>query len=281
MSLRARSINVFFAGVALALSSGCGSDEGDGVNIGDGTSPISPGQLPGGGGSSVVVIPNPGSSGATGSGGATNCNPVAVGRLRDFKAEHPDFEGAINGEKGIVLEDLGLPDRKPVYSGSATLQTTHTQADFDQWYRDVDGVNMAYDHAIAFTTGQNGRAIYDNSNFFPLDMRGFGNEGNNHNFHFTFELHMTFKYSGGEVFTFRGDDDVFVFVNNKLAIDLGGVHGAQEETINLDEAAARLGITVGGDYPIDFFQAERHTSQSNFRIETTLAFTNCSPIIIP
>lgn len=279
MSLSARSIKVFFGALALAFSSGCSSDKEDGVTIGEGTPP--PGQLPGGGGTSIPIIPTPGSSGATGSGGATNCNPVAVGRLRDFKAEHPDFEGAIAGEKGIVLEDLGLPDRKPVYSGSATLQTTHTQADFDQWYRDVEGVNMAYDFAIAFSAGQNGRAVYDNSNFFPLDTRGFGNEGNNHNFHFTFELHMTFKYNGGEVFTFRGDDDVFVFVNNKLAIDLGGVHGAQEETINLNEEATRLGITIGTEYPIDFFQAERHTSQSNFRIETTLAFTNCAPIIIP
>jgi fibro-slime domain-containing protein len=278
MSLSARSIKVFLGAVTLALSSGCSSDEDNGVSI---EAAGGPGQIPGGGGSTNIPIPIPGTSGASGSGGATGCNPVAVGRLRDFKAEHPDFEGTITGEKGIVLENLSLPDRKPVYSGSATLQTTHTQADFDQWYRDVDGVNMAYDFAIAFTRGQNSRAVYDNSNFFPLDMRGFGNEGNDHNFHFTFELHMTFKYNGGEVFTFRGDDDVFVFVNDKLAIDLGGVHGALEETINLDEEAARLGITVGGDYPIDFFQAERHTSQSNFRIETTLAFTNCAPIIIP
>ena len=278
MPSSARPVRVFFGSLTLLLAAGCGSDEDSGVNISDGPSG-NPQQGIGATGS--VPIQTPGISGATGSGGASSCNPRATGRLRDFKAAHPDFEDVIATEEGIVLPDLGLPDRKPVFSASAALRTTHAQADFDQWYRDVPGVNEAFDHTIQFTQGQNGRAIYDDSSFFPLDDRGFGNEGNNHNFHFTFELHMTFKYNGGEVFSFRGDDDVFVFVNNKLAIDLGGVHGALEKTLDLDSDAARLGITKGSEYPIDFFHAERHTSQSNFRIETTLAFTNCAPIIIP
>ena len=91
---------------------------------------------------------------------------------------------------------------------------------------------------------------------------------------------MEFKYSGGEIFTFRGDDDVFVFVNNKLAIDLGGVHRAETGQLDLDEQAAMLQISPGNTYPIDFFQAERHTTESSFRIETSLQFSNCTPIIV-
>jgi fibro-slime domain-containing protein len=91
---------------------------------------------------------------------------------------------------------------------------------------------------------------------------------------------MEFKYNGGEVFTFRGDDDLWVFVNGKLGLDLGGVHGALEGTLDLDANAARLGVTPGNVYALDFFQAERHTSESNFRIETNLVFTNCDPIIV-
>jgi fibro-slime domain-containing protein len=31
-----------------------------------------------------------------------------------------------------------------------------------------------------------------------------------------------------------------------------------------------LGLTVGVTYPLDVFHAERHTTQSNFRIDTTI-----------
>jgi fibro-slime domain-containing protein len=145
----------------------------------------------------------------------------------------------------------------------------------------MPGINMTQEFKIPFTIDSNtGNRVYDSAAFFPLDGQLLGNEGRNHNFHFTFELHMEFKYSGGERFTFRGDDDVFVFINNNLAIDLGGVHSAERAEILLDERAAALGISPGNVYSIDFFQAERHTTQSSFRIETSLVFSNCKPIIV-
>ena len=70
--------------------------------------------------------------------------------------------------------------------------------------------------------------------------------------------------------TFTGDDDVFVFVNGKLALDLGGVHGPEAGTVDFDAQAGDLGITTGNVYTLDVFHAERHTSMSNFRIETSI-----------
>jgi len=199
------------------------------------------------------------------------CEHVLQAMVRDFKEDHPDFESDDEGtDPGIVLPDLG-PDNKPVYAGENDNPTTHGQGPFDQWYRDVAEVNIPFPLDIALNDDGNGKYTYDNSAFFPIDDQGWGNQGNSHNYHFTLELHTVFKYSGGEVFKFRGDDDLFVFINKKLAIDLGGVHGPQEFEVMLDAQAAALGITPGNQYQLDFFFAERHTSESNFRIETTIA----------
>ncbi|MDF2695850.1 MAG: hypothetical protein K0S65_4233, partial [Labilithrix sp.] len=130
-----------------------------------------------------------------------------------------------------------------------------------------------------------GVLTFSSSSFFPIDGKGFGNSGKDvngvdHNFHFTFELHLEFVYRGGETFTFTGDDDLWTFFNDKLGIDLGGLHSAQSATVKLDEIAGELGITKGNKYPLDVFHAERRTEASNFRIDTTLEFVNCDPIII-
>jgi fibro-slime domain-containing protein len=39
-----------------------------------------------------------------------------------------------------------------------------------------------------------------------------------------------------------------------------------------------LGLTKGNDYDLAVFHAERHTTESNFQIQTTLAFTDCGQV---
>jgi len=203
-----------------------------------------------------------------------NCENRMYGVLRDFLESHPDME---REEVGLDLEivdvDLGS-DGKPVYApgSGGTSPTTSGQEAFDQWFRDVPDVNMPLPIRIPLYDPEgDGTYTFEDSTFFPADGEGLGEETLGHNYHFTLEIRTSFTYDGGEVFSFSGDDDLFVFVNNKLAMNLGGVHLPLTRTIDMDAQAEDLGLTLGESYTLDFFFAERKTSMSNFRIDTSIA----------
>lgn len=199
-------------------------------------------------------------------------------------------------DREIVTSTLGS-DGKPVYKNTAgkTL-TTHGESFFNDWYNDVSGTNykVLYPLPLTFDTST-GTLSYDSnvsgrpynvsgqsgSGFFPIDdgtlyATPFGNQvptnaeppymGQSHNYSFTMEIDTVFTYQGGETFNFRGDDDVFVYINNQLAINLGGVHGPETASVSVDS----LGLTKGLTYPLNFFSAERHVTGSNIEFTTTL-----------
>jgi fibro-slime domain-containing protein len=106
--------------------------------------------------------------------------------------------------------------------------------------------------------------------------RGLNATNPPHNFAYTYELHLMFVYHSGQVFTFKGDDDVYVFMNKLLVIDLGGVHSSISKTITLNsstkatDGVTALNLVEGQAYQFDFFYCERHTTESHMQISTTI-----------
>jgi fibro-slime domain-containing protein len=230
-----------------------------------------------------------------GEGGGDGCDSILNVTYRDFTEQHPDFEccnGGYGVYRGMVDAALGM-GRKPAFKsgiGDCILQQVDNcdpswkerppvikdAASFGTWYVTTDGVNAQIDKTLELleTAAGSGVFVYESSAFFPIGIdEGLGPSpaGRDKNFLFTTEIHLRFEYKLGQKFTFNGDDDLWIFVNDKLALDLGGLHSKFEDTLDFDAKAAELGIRPGGKYNMDVFHAERHTEASNFRIETNIA----------
>jgi len=238
-----------------------------------------------------IVSGGPGSGGGSGTGGSNgtgggddeDCGTEIVGIVRDFRrgdlpGGHPDF-AQFNGDgatTGLVMNELSAA-RKPQFSGDPRNQMT-TADNFDQWYNNTPDVNRAYLTTFSFEPND-GVLTFQSNAFFPLDDKGWGNQDEEHNYGFTTEIHTQFVYNAGDTFAFTGDDDLWVFINDRLALDIGGLHSQVSDSISLDDLAGQLEIEVGKVYALDLFHAERAPSESNFRVDTTLQFTSCAIIV--
>lgn len=188
--------------------------------------------------------------------------------VQDFSASHPDFQPAGRGsrlDEDIVGAQLG-DDGTPVYAGgrNGTRTTTGPESFFD-WYHDTNA-NIRFHIDLALDVSNGYRSFDPGEQFLPIDGRGFGNEGEPHNFLFTTAIHMTFTYwRGRPEIVVQCDDDCFVYVNGYLVINGGGIHSAIEYRVDLNDVAQQLELVEGEAYPIDLFHAERNPNASRLR----------------
>lgn len=229
--------------------------------------------------------------------------------LSDGPWWNPDFETSDSYPSGTGIVNVNLgSNNKPVFSGKAWAQSgVVSSASFDAWWTDFphphgpssDPLNTApyqglysipLTEVLPATTPKT--YSYNNQSQFPNDGMYQGNYvGNNrgssgnspvrgnpsgHNFHYTYELHLMFTYRTGQTFAFTGDDDVYVFINKLLVIDLGGIHGNNPGSVTLTATSKAtdnvtpLNLVDGQVYQFDFFYCERHTTESHMKITTSI-----------
>lgn len=201
-------------------------------------------------------------------------------------------------------------------TGNDPVQPTDN---FYRWFHETDKSKSYEGEAIFTRTGKN-TYTYGREGVFPLDkISDFSKDDeatkkHGHNYHFTSHLSIPMKISadGRERFEFSGDDDVWVFLNGKLILDIGGLHEKltgwftinQDGTVStyvqhvndpsvrtvlgepsndynsyvnpLNELIMKtyqdkydtidIGLKEGDVVNLDFFYAERSTTESNAQI---------------
>jgi fibro-slime domain-containing protein len=253
---------------------------------------------------------------------------------REFGRGHGcgrDGWGVVRGMTDSILGN----DRKPVrsahdtganypndwtYSFRCTYDTTEpaNKAEIGDtglatnWFRTVPGKNVETCRDIPLALDSTtGNYVYDNPHYFPIDdfsrlsdgtpnpffEQISGDDGKLHDYGFCLESHGSFEYKKGQIFRFAGDDDVWFFINNRIAVDLGGIHGTAKDSVFLDSIGSyhdpildstgkptydRSGnqlyavkwtsarLVENQTYPFDFFFCERDPQGSDMMIQTSM-----------
>ena len=135
-------------------------------------------------------------------------------------------------EQGLV-EDTLSEEYLPVATGNGKLVPNQGLKNFDGWFETVEGKSQSYTGNLKLEYQAEGAEFaFYHDNFYPVDGAEFSDgdvvnrDGHNHLWTMSFAVPFTVLDSGDEAFAIRADDDTFVYIGDKLALDMGGVHEA-------------------------------------------------------
>jgi fibro-slime domain-containing protein len=237
---------------------------------------------------------------------------------------------------GKPVYQSGTDQMSVARPGQKNWRITQDATSFSQWYTDsafsrmrlatlpmtVSGTSASFNSDNPATVDPDGNDEWGEymEGHFPLDAysgvetkvcaswtNGWGYAGVTctadklHDFYFTSEVRYVFQFNGGEILEFSGDDDVWVFINGILTVDLGGMHQPRTGRVTLAATPAlssvvtqdgandrtnyfirdpanptqpapftahnvALGLTAGESYEIVVYHADRHPIDSNYHL---------------
>lgn len=154
-------------------------------------------------------------------------------------------------------------------------------------YAYYDGTNnkfKLYEHTYTQSTSGTGRENGKPIGFFPFhDYESTGNlnvnQNNNLNHHLGMSMKLQFNIPEGKqvngediVFDFSGDDDLWVYIDGKLVLDMGGIHQPVPGSINF--TTGKVKVYGQQDKTIEFTPGY-HTMEV-FYLERGGCDSNCS-----
>lgn len=137
--------------------------------------------------------------------------------------------------------------------------------------------------------------IYESDNFYPIGSQLFT---------MNLEIPFTTILSGSETFNLTADDDTWVFLNDNLVLDLGGIHSSMDATFTIHdngevyisvnhepEHYSGVNLTAERSVKTRIFHANRNNPESVFKIafsnmylnifNTEIAYNDNDPAYVP
>lgn len=241
-------------------------------------------------------------NGWTGDNGGDG-NTVITGLLKGLKSDgSPEFN----------FDDPGFFKNEDQYYKKSGGTKVYTRKVVDDYKLSFEQVGDTY--TLQSVKKANGEKQADaGSGFFPLDNMELDNdtarregannlpyegltenENGKHNYYFGMRYDVNFKlgdYVGPLQYTFTGDDDLWVLMDGKVVLDIGGIHNKADKTVNLwtkilnkDESTqaeptqAEINAYINGlsqdkkneNHTITVLYMERGAAESNCEMNFTL-----------